>query len=101
MTVFDDILNAEKEALSSIESAKTETADLITATKNEQNTRLESEVNNLASAEATALEQHQVETKKKTDAITADVEKQVEKVTKKFIDQAESLKQEVKQSFSK
>ena len=101
MAVFDDILSVEKEALQSIESAKADMVELVSASQTEHRAKIKTEAENFASAEVEALEQHKSEINKKTETIKAEVEERATEVTEKFTAKASSLKQEIIQNLSK
>lgn len=100
MTAFDEILNAEKDALQAIEAAKTEVSEALATAKAEGKVKIDSEKERLAAVTNEELKAHASQVKAKTDKIQSGVEKEVAAVTQKFTAVLDNVKKDILQAIA-
>ncbi|MCD5381149.1 MAG: hypothetical protein LR008_01075 [Candidatus Pacebacteria bacterium] len=99
MTALDEVLKAEQEAETGIETAKAEAAASVTAAREEKSLRLESEGKKLDEAGKAALKEYEKHVADMTGKIDVETTDNVTAVKKKFADSKEEVLKVIKQNF--
>lgn len=100
MTVIDEVLQAEKAAAETIETAKSEAAKAVADARVKHDEVLEVEAQKLAEQERNELESHAQDVEKQASAIKSAVETDVANIERQFADKATDIKAKIKQALS-
>lgn len=99
MTALDEVLKAEKEAETGIETATTEAETSVATAREEHNSRLEAETRKLDEAGKAALIEYEKHVSDMTGKIEAKTVDNVTAVQKKFVDSKDEVLKVIKQNF--